>query len=422
MRILPISLFLTLVTTALIVGSPSAHAGRNLTNAGICVRNLDFRAAVDKRYFNGSKFIIKRISDIQFVEKKLGELQRDLGNCQKLVNALNPDERSSEQGVKAGQIVQKWTKYDAMVRPAFARDKKRYEENESKCHSFAKEIMQGKVKNSIASLFNTAVSSGNTASLVEIKDHAKTVNAACQRPEYRNVGVDSCASMKRGNDAYRDPSKWCEVAPKWKEILTRRVDAVVQKQINAFKNRPLVQGRLKGDQSMTFFSRTVPNREGWRNTYRIADIVFPDEWKKKYVDTINQQYAEIEVSKKLSIKDFAAIEDAFAELRAGAKSSTYESPGNDGSDYSVRLAKKQVKSFSFKAKVLKAYLGRSSYKIIKNRVPLRRVKPGYVLIQPSGQKLCTMISYTLTEQHQGGGRYLKAKSVSFGYGRFQRCK
>lgn len=59
----------------------------------------------------------------------------------------------------------------------------------------------------------------------------------------------------------------------------------------------------------------------------------------------------------------------------------------------------------FKPKVLNA-LGRSSYKIIKNSVgvPLRRVKLGYLVIQPTGQKLCTVVSYTLTEQHQGGGR------------------
>jgi hypothetical protein len=45
-----------------------------------------------------------------------------------------------------------------------------------------------------------------------------------------------------------------------------------------------------------------------------------------------------------------------------------------------------------------------------------------VLIQPQGQKWCTLISYTLTEQYTGGGKFQRAKGVQFGTARFQPCK
>lgn len=55
-------------------------------------------------------------------------------------------------------------------------------------------------------------------------------------------------------------------------------------------------------------------------------------------------------------------------------------------------------------------------------VPDRRTKPGYVLVQPRGQKWCTLITYTVTEDYLGGGKYQKAKGVLFESGRFQKCK
>lgn len=72
----------------------------------------------------------------------------------------------------------------------------------------------------------------------------------------------------------------------------------------------------------------------------------------------------------------------------------------------------------------KGFLGRKTWKVHQNAlgVPERRTKPGFVLVQPRGQTWCTLITYTVTEDYLGAGKYQKAAGVQFGSARFQKCK
>ncbi len=103
--------------------------------------------------------------------------------------------------------------------------------------------------------------------------------------------------------------------------------------------------------------------------------------------------------------------------------SQWQNPANKGSDYSGKLASKQIKQMHEDANIQAVWLTRSTWKIHKNSlgVPLRRTKPGYILFKRDSEKYCQLKSYTLTEQYSGGGKYQVASGVRFGYVRFQTC-
>lgn len=403
----------------------SAAAGRNLNNLRITVDNMDRFFKLDARYYDGTTVHLAQSSDADFVKKRIGMIQRDLKYALGLRNALTTEERADPEARRLFERVDWWAGYEQRLVAAFNAAASAKSDGDAVCRAFSKEVMLPERTPSIASLMGTGTNDGRSAgTLVEIKDRAKAVTAACARPEYQNVGLTGCAWMK--TIPYQDPRRWCEVAPRWQEILTARVDAEVAATIASFEHRPLVQGQLKGDQSLTFFARAVPNVEGWRDVKTLAEISFPAEWRAQYLERISGMYAAIEVSKKIDGSMLAPIEAAFAQLRADAERAapSYALPRKDGSDYSVALARKQVAKVVPRASVKQAFLGRSSWRIEKNGlgVPLRRTKPGYVLYKPAGQSWCHLMSYTLTEEYQGGGKYQKARGVSFGYTRVQACK
>lgn len=64
------------------------------------------------------------------------------------------------------------------------------------------------------------------------------------------------------------------------------------------------------------------------------------------------------------------------------------------------------------------------WKILTNDfgVPTYRERYGYALVQVKGEPLCQLRTWTLSEQHAGGGRYSAARDVTLGSVRWQACK
>ena len=249
---------------------------------------------------------------------------------------------------------------------------------------------------------------------------------ACALPKFADVGVGGCQWLKiPPGRAQWNPEEWCAVAPKWREILRVQVDAQIAKDLETWNNRPLLATNLKGDQSLRFFSKAVPNQNGWRDIHSWKDLYFPKEWQKKYKAKYQQMYDDLELNEKVPDSLLAPVYKAFEDLRRDAetKGGRWELPKDEGRDYSVDLAKAQYANFTVKGKFIKAWLSRASWRIHKNAlgVPLRRTKPGFVYYSVDGQALCQITDYTLTEPHLGGGNYEKATEVSWGYTRFQSC-
>ncbi len=64
------------------------------------------------------------------------------------------------------------------------------------------------------------------------------------------------------------------------------------------------------------------------------------------------------------------------------------------------------------------------WKVVQNDlgIPTHRYKSGFVLLQVKGDPLCQLRSWTVSENHQGGGRYQAATGAQIGYVRWQPCR
>ncbi len=296
------------------------------------------------------------------------------------------------------------------------------------CREFRKEVMTNKRMYSMMGLLGRAghLSGASKGSLADIRERAKTVAAACAQPKYADVGKGGCDWLKRpAGRAQWDPEEWCAIAPKWQEIALGWARADIEKELTSFDHRPLVSNKLEGSQSLTFFARCVPNSEGWTDVERYDACTLSEEMRAKFTAKYAQKFIDIEVEPETDDTTLAPLDNAFAEARRliDEKAPTWRSPTKDGSDYSVGLAKKQLRKWIKGARWKKGYLSRATWKISKNAlgIPLRRTKPGYVLYQVPGERWCQIRSYTLTEEYSGGGTYQKAGGVRFGYQRFQKC-
>src|SRR5690606_20453317 len=117
-------LLLGLVTFAV----RDAQAGRNLNNLGIHVKNLEQHGAIPAKYFDGKQVFFTNNSDIQYVEKRIKDLQRDLQKCQSLWQALTPEELATDLAKDVGPKIQKWLAYQSAAVAAYNSGKKAFAE------------------------------------------------------------------------------------------------------------------------------------------------------------------------------------------------------------------------------------------------------------------------------------------------------
>lgn len=407
----------------MLVGASPADAGRDLHGLRSTVGNLDRFGALGERYWDGERVLLASPSATKYVRKHVGRVRGEIADGRVYLRRLTPDERADPAVPKLTARLDHWNAYIEKVAASMEKAASGQASGDQSCRAFEAEVTNDH-KRAILSLARRSDNSGISAgSLGDIAARAREVVAVCAKPAYRDVGKQGCHWLKRTD---YDPAMWCETAPRWKEILTARIEATVARKLGAFANRPLLSNNLKGDQSLQFFARAVPNADGWREASSWEALHFEPAERADYLARLNKMYAELGLAKRLTNADLAPIEDAFAQLRADAIAAApgFRLPQKEGAGYSVGLARKQVTGFVGKAKVRAAFLSRASWRIHKNGlgVPLRRTRPGYVLVGVRGQKLCQLIGYTVTEDYKGGGRYQRARGVRFGASRFQGCR
>jgi hypothetical protein len=289
-------------------------------------------------------------------------------------------------------------------------------------NDFRKEYMIGNAPNIMTMIINNSLPKKMDPNMLAmVKETAEKVEAGCALPKYRSI--NSCKMFRMRPNT--DPSVWCEKIKGWQTMLASSASDNFAGLMVSWDTRPLNQDSIKGEQEQIWFARKVPNREGWRNINRWADLAFSEKEKQALIKRYQKMYARSGNKEKVTEKTLAPVMKAHEDLLIDAKKfiGKWKLPRNNGTDYSVELAKKQHKTFTAPGKFIKAWLGRASWKIHKNAlgVPLRRTKPGYMYYTVDGQDMCQVVSYTLTEQYQGGGKYLKANTVKWGYIRFHKC-
>ncbi len=251
----------------------------------------------------------------------------------------------------------------------------------------------------------------------EVNKHATVAtefDAACKALDLDLITAKPCWFAK--NNPVQDPKTACAAARQGPELIRAAVLNHVRRGASSIGGSHV--------QSLQQFQE----RNGWLTyegpvrfkTHLLEGQAIPPAVKENARELLASAGLEGE-----SDKVWGGQDKRLATLRAEVEKTAagWPMPADQGSNYSSELAGKTIKNWHPDAKLHKAWLNRSSWKIHKNALGaiLRRTLPGYVLFKLPDDPYCQLRSYTLTEQYAGGGNYEPASGVGIGYVRFQNC-
>ncbi len=238
------------------------------------------------------------------------------------------------------------------------------------------------------------------------------VAALCTRPEFSDIGA-SCAYMSHGIDTHE--ARWCAASARADEVMKKNARGLA-----AWMAESLGPGRT---------AEQLADKDGW------VDIEGPVTWAdyfsgKKLRDQITARLKPIfeqagltdleglEVFTKLA-SHYATLEARVKELAPG-----WDLPGTSCAGVACAAAKKTAAAWYRGAAIKAVRQNKGGWTVVQNGlgIPTHRFKSGFVLLQVKGDPLCQLRSWTVTEDHKGGGRYQGATGAQIGYVRWQRCK
>lgn len=260
--------------------------------------------------------------------------------------------------------------------------------------------------------------------LAEVESQLAEVEEVCDRPEYKEV-IPHCNASKSEGEwkmlmvAKGFPEMWCKAARERKQVLTKAIENFVG---TDDKRR---SRSVAGDPAK------LERKEGWIAEDRAV------EWKTFFFVTAEQQTEAL--GKYASLYEAIGVtpggDEGALDERKKAKellrttvqelAENWKTPPAGPSHYGVSLAKKTIKRWHKGAKVMKAFGSKpGGWNIHTNRigVPEYRDSWGYVLFRVKAAPLCQLRKFVVSEDYAGGGRYKKAKHVSFSSVRWQNCR
>lgn len=269
----------------------------------------------------------------------------------------------------------------------------------------------------------------------------KKIAAECAKPQFATVAKYGCTKSCKGVGASKVcvvvPStskperrarhfpEWCDVAPRWKEVLGKTVAEGLQQEMQFFEQRPHRKIR-PGTQAYYLFYFITPNSEGWlqKNKYW-RELYYSDDIKKRLVENLTKGYKGVDLKISLDDSKLQPVKKAFDDLRdvVTEKVGKWPIPKAGKKNYGIKLAKADLKGWLKGVKIKKAFTKNKTWYVHKKGSrPYRRTWGGYVFYKIKGEPHCQLRSYTLEEMYKGGGRYQKAKRIEWGWNRYQKCK
>lgn len=292
------------------------------------------------------------------------------------------------------------------------------EAHKQQCVAFQQEAMKPLARDPMNRLINQMLHGNSGLGSVEgVNQHrqmAGDVLAVCRSLDYQVLMAQPCFYVL-GRPDY-DPVNWCNAAAQADELIKAAV-------LNQARQTIAIVGSSTIQSVQEFHER-----EGWLTfegpvTFK-TKLFFGTQGREAVMGNVGQVLVAAGIDnaeEALWGEQKARLDTLRMEVEKTA--GTWTSPPQKADNYSTALAADQIKQWHGNAEVHDAYLSRESWKIHKNAlgIPDRRTLPGYVVFKLPEDPYCQLRSYTLTEQHAGGGTYQNAGGVRFGYVRFQDC-
>jgi|GEM_PF-3612823 hypothetical protein len=248
----------------------------------------------------------------------------------------------------------------------------------------------------------------------QITRHRKAleiIDRECAKAEYKVfVAKGLCRYNSQPVD---DPYRVCQVAGKKEKILSAYISNFGKRAVAG------LGGKAREGKDVDYY----PHPMGFR--YKALLSVGAEE-KKSYSKRVLPLYKAAGIASP----DLKPAWEEIFQLKTKVKESVDKAakankPGflfkGKKSHYSIRLAKKLLKSHYRKAKISKAIY--SNKWLVKTRFgrPYERTTQAYILFQLKGDPWCMTGKFFVTEKHDGK-RMKKARSALAGGVRFQPCR
>ncbi len=265
-------------------------------------------------------------------------------------------------------------------------------------------------------------------SLESMKKHRAILDrvaAECAKPIAKDLPPKGKCNRNYRAPQY-DPRTWCEAAAKTDEIM-----AGFARNYAAWRVQQATVGlRVERIKKEAWLPITRP--------VRYADLTSASKRNiaaaRKSIEPV-LKFAGLPVDPLLDAKAMSKISAHFAPFKAAIdKSAVGLKTPRGRSHYSSKKAARQVRKRLGKgARVIKHVLGKGwtiKYKTMQNvrtgalrKFPKYRAASGYVLTRVAGDELCQLRQFTVYEYtKKASRRFRRAKDVTLGYVRFQKCR
>ena len=364
--------------------------------------------------------------------RALHDVDNYLGRAKRDYNAMSRDDRASPNGQA---LANELRLVQAFLKESRDEDKNRAttaKEAKAVCKSFKKQVVtgpnrshmegmillsQGRKPNRSYSSLNKAAIAGWIKRIEEQKALITSLKGLCS-PEQLKV-LEHCYSSHgkpriEGLYAKTDPVVWCSMAEKGPSLMVKEFELFMK----------------RDDEART--QRTSPEelerKEGWFADDRAVQwktfFFVTQEDKKKAMSEYGEILSALG-SGSVVADPFASREKSLTELRKTVErlAPKWKLPPKGKGHYGTGIATKTVKRWYKGAKVLQTAGTTGDWSISKNAlgVPLYRSRFGWILFKVKGSPLCQLRTFALGEDYAGGGRYKKAKHVTFAKLRWQKC-
>ena len=285
------------------------------------------------------------------------------------------------------------------------------------CKAFRKQLSpqdESKVRFLLNVDNGQALSVGDRDEVIAYRKSYQAVARLCSMPEFNNIQA-ACQAMTSFGTA--PEGAYCAVAAKG--------EAVLQKAVSNFAVFLAQRYGSADDISVD----TLKQRDGWvelQGPVTWATVTSGGKRSDSVLKTLKPLFAEVGLENAEDAQVLANIDARAKKLADVIKTlaPSWTMPGKKCQGPPCEVAERTLQAWYPTGKILKVNQKRSNWRIRQHqatRMPIERYRSGWTLVEVPDDPYCQLRSWTVYEQHQGGGKYQPADGAQIGYVRWQSC-
>jgi hypothetical protein len=251
----------------------------------------------------------------------------------------------------------------------------------------------------------------------KIMEDLATVEKACRGAGYPGDRLKDPGRQPGGSERrigqVSISSAWLRIPENWCYIAMHRNDLMAR----ALGNRPFF---VAGYGNWTIVVPDVikslhAGGDGYMDSWVAQLVVDPSEFKALMKKEAADWYKHAGVA--MPAEPFVLLDTLIRDLQAqvGATAPGFQFPSSGPHDKGLeKMAKAGVAKIYGGVKVIKTMMDADGFTVTKNTrgVPLNRFRSGSVLFKLKDAKWCSQRTFSYVEEHIGGGKYQKQKTVT----------